>query len=431
MLARGLSARLVFSSRLSWDQAANPLSLALSQRAPTAPSLIDLTLGNPTQALPQLYDAELRRALAGLADPAGLRYEPSPRGLPACRRAIADYYQGRGIAIDPDHLVLCASTSEAYSWLFQLLCDPGDAVLFPQPSYPLIDFLARLSAVQVQPYPLRFCLDHFALDLAALRNRAAPPGSVAPARALIAVSPNNPTGSVLRRSELVGLRRHCAQHALALIVDEVFSDYVLRPSAASAAHLPAEPDGPLLPSVLAEPAAADAQPLSFVLSGLSKVLGLPQLKLGWIHVSGPEPLRSQAQDRLELIADTFLSVNTPVQLAAPALLQQQSRISAELRRHVQDNLIALSQQLAGTAITPLPVEAGWYAILRLPAVRSEDEWTLALLQEDDVLVHPGYFFDLIEPGKAFIVVSLLTPADDFQRGLARLSNRVAQVLHSG
>jgi alanine-synthesizing transaminase len=417
----------VFSTRLTWDQATNPLTLALLHRPPTAPPILDLTVGNPTQALPQIYDAPLREALGALADPAGLRYEPTPRGLLDCRRAIADYYARRGIAIDPEHLVLCASTSEAYSWLFQLLCDPGDAVLFPQPSYPLIDFLARLSAVQVLTYPLRFCLDQFVLDAAGLAAIATESATGGRPRALIAISPNNPTGSVLRRSDLSLLRRHCAAGELALIVDEVFSDYLLS-SPSPADGTPEE--NPLIPSVLGEPA-AEAQPLTFVLSGLSKVLGLPQLKLGWIHVSGPEPLRSQAQDRLELIADTFLSVNTPVQLASVGLLREQNRIAAALTSHVAANLRRLAAILTGSAISPLPVEAGWYAILRLPAIRSEDEWTVSLLQDDDVLVHPGYFFDLLEPGKAFVVISLLAPADVFQRGIARLRDRVAQVLQPG
>ncbi len=417
----------MFSTRLTWDQATNPLTLALLQRPPTAPPILDLTVGNPTQALPQIYDAPLREALGALADPAGLRYEPTPRGLLDCRRAIADYYARRGIAIDPEHLVLCASTSEAYSWLFQLLCDPGDAVLFPQPSYPLIDFLARLSAVQVLSYPLRLCLDQFVLDAAGLAAIATESATGGRPRALIAISPNNPTGSVLRRSELSLLRRHCVASELALIVDEVFSDYLLStPSPAALTRA----ENPLIPSVLGEPA-AEAQPLTFVLSGLSKVLGLPQLKLGWIHVSGPEPLRSQAQDRLELIADTFLSVNTPVQLASVGLLREQNRIAAALKSHVAANLQSLAAILTGSAISPLPVEAGWYAILRLPAVRSEDEWTVSLLQDDDVLVHPGYFFDLLEPGKAFVVISLLAPADVFQRGIARLRDRVAQVLQRG
>lgn len=413
----------MFSSRLSWDQSHNPLTVALQARPATAPPLFDLTVGNPTQALPQLYDDDLATALTGLGDAAGLRYEPTPRGLPTCRAAIADYYRSRGLAIDPEQLVLCASTSEAYSWLFQLLCNPGDAVLFPQPSYPLIDYLARLSAVNVVPYALRDCVDHFALSADELS--AATTAAAGRARALITVSPNNPTGSVLRGAELALLRRHCAQEGLSLIVDEVFSDYLLQPPAAAAMAADR-----LVPSVLGEPAAAEAQPLTFVLSGLSKVLGLPQLKLGWIHVSGPEPLRSQAQDRLELVADTFLSVSTPVQLAAPALLAQQPRLRAALLAHVQDNLQTLRQTLAGSAVSSLPVEAGWYCILRLPAVLSEDEWTVRLLRDDDVLVHPGYFFDLCQPGKAFVVVSLLPPRDIFQRGLARLRDRVAHVLHS-
>lgn len=369
-----------------------------------------------------------------------LHYEPTPRGLLPCREAVAAYYARRGISVNPDQLVLCASTSEAYGWLFQLLCDPGDGVLFPQPSYPLIDHLARLNGVHVIPYPLRFCGDHFVLDRSALEQQAQGMDAASPAsqnkarpRALICVSPNNPTGSILRRSELHALWGLCRNRNLALIVDEVFSDYGLLDPAAP----PENQRDPRLPSVLTEiPFSSgrnsdDDPSLTFVLSGLSKVLGLPQLKLGWIHICGPEPLRSEAQDRLELIADTFLSVNTPVQQAAARLLSLQPQLGAALRSHLQSNLDRLRVVLQGSAVSALPVEGGWYAVLRVPAVLSDEDWALRLLQQDGVLVHPGYFFDLHEPGMAFVVISLLTAEADFQAGLQALRDRVTQVLHSG
>lgn len=434
---RGICAD-VFSQRLPWHAPPNRLSHALDSVHQAETSLIDLTLANPTQALPTLYDDAVLQALTALGSPSALRYEPTPRGLLSCRRAISTYYARRGIAVNPDHLVLCASTSEAYGWLFQLLCDPGDGVLFPQPSYPLIDHLARLNSVEVIPYPLRFCGDRFVLDRHALvqqATRAGESGSgespnkngVRP-RALISISPNNPTGSVLRHSDRKNLWQVCKAEGLAWIVDEVFSDYVFPDSVPGT--------DPMLPSVLSdipfstsEPSETEA-PLTFVLSGFSKVLGLPQLKLGWIHVSGPEPLRSEAQDRLELIADTFLSVNTPVQQAAAELLALQPRLCAELRSHLQTSLGVLRHELAGSAISPVPVEGGWYAVLRLPAVLSEEDWALRFLQHDHVVVHPGYFFDLHDPGKAFAVISLLPAHESIQRGLQRLRDRVTQILNS-
>ncbi len=431
----------MFSQRLPWHTPENRLSAALETARAASTSLRDLTVANPTTAHPHLYDEAMQQAMATLGSAAVLRYEPTPRGLPSCRQAIAAYYARRGLVIDPEHLVLCASTSEAYSWLFQLLCDPGDGVLFPQPSYPLVDHLARLSSVEVLPYPLRFCGDHFAIDRQALEQQAAAQGEKGTsnsadkkgvrARALISISPNNPTGSVLRHSELRILREVCAKRDLALIVDEVFSDYVF---SAPPAGSQVDPD-PRLVSVLADTPFSSSQtsqdrPLTFVLSGFSKVLGLPQLKLGWIHISGPEPLRSQAQDRLELLADTFLSVNTPVQLAAPALLALQPQIGSALRQHVQQNWDRLRHELAGSAVSPLPVDGGWYAVLRLPAVLSEEAWALRFLHEDGVVVHPGYFFDLHEPGMTFAVISLLTAREEFLSGLRSLRARVTQVLDS-
>lgn len=412
----------MFSNRLTWDQATNPLTLALLHRPSTAPPILDLTVGNPTQALPQIYDAPLREALGALADPAGLRYEPTPRGLLDCRRAITDYYARRGIAIDPEHLVLCASTSEAYTWLFQLLCDPGQSVLFPKPSYPLLEFLAGLSAAPLRPYPLSFeggRSGRWWLQPTALRQAC-----TADTRAVVVVSPNNPTGSLLRRSELMALCALCRERDLALIVDEVFSDYVLTEPPGEPAAATREAADPLIPSVLAAvQELGAAAPLCFVLSGLSKVVGLPQLKLGWVHVGGPEPLRQQAQDRLELVADTFLSVGTPVQLATPALLSWQPQVRAAITARLRENLVLLAAAVHDTACQLLPVEGGWYAVLRLPRLMSEEEWALLLLQRDQVLVHPGYFYDFAQ--EAYLVLSLLTPPAVLAQGVQRLAARVA------
>lgn len=390
-----------FSRRVPWHLPHNPLSQAVAARRRLGLPLLDLTVSNPTAALPELYDPSL---LAPLADPRGLRYEPSPQGLPEAREAVGAYYHRRGLAVDPQHVVLSASTSEAYAWLFQLLCEPGERVLFPVPSYPLIELLAGVCGVHVDPYALYYD-GRWRIDPAALERELTPA-----TRALVLVSPNNPTGSFLHRDELAPLVALCARRDVTLIVDEVFGDYPL--SAASAG-------GDAAVGSLLELAAPEA--LVFVLSGLSKVVGLPQLKLGWIVTRGPEPLRTQAQDRLEILADTFLSVGTPVQLAAPSLLAQSERLRDAISRRTRENLDALGAAVAGTACQVLPVEGGWYAVLRLPRVLTEEEWVLAFL-EAGVLCQPGYFFDFAE--EAYAVVSLLCRPEPFRLGVRRIVERV-------
>ena len=359
-----------------------------------------------------------------MAQERGLRYEPSPQGAPEARRSIAAYYAARGITVAPEHLVLSASTSEAYTWLFQLLCDPGQQVLFPQPSYPLLEFLAGLSAVQLLPYPLHYeggASGHWWLGVGALRAAC-----TADTRAVVVVSPNNPTGSFLRRSELLALCALCRDRGLALIVDEVFSDYALRRSPPDHAAAAREARDPLILSVLAAvQELGDQAPLCFVLSGLSKVVGLPQLKLGWVHVGGPEPLRQRAQDRLELIADTFLSVGTPVQLATPHLLAEQPRVRNAIAARLEENLQLLRAALHDSACELLPVEGGWYAVLRLPQLLSEEDWALLLLAEDGIVIHPGYFYDFAK--EAYLVLSLLGAPAVLAEAARRLVQRVAAV----
>lgn len=404
----------MFSRRLPFDAPHNPLTRLLAERAAQGVHPIDLTCGNPTVALPTLYGPALLDRMQAMTSAAVLQYDPTPRGLPAARQAIAAYYQRRNLAVDPEHLTLSASTSEAYSWLFQLLCDPGDEVLFPRPSYPLLDDLGSLAGVAVTNYPLCFAGDRFHIEEAALRARLSPR-----TRALVVVSPNNPTGTRLTRHELHSVQDLCAQHDLALIVDEVFSDYDLPPSSPG-------PSAQALSSVLAAQGDRPPRALTIVLSGFSKVLGLPQLKLGWIHTSGAEPLRTQAQERLERVADTFLSVGTPVQLAAAALLEEQSRIQQGICQRLRDNWHLLDRLLVGTAISRVPAEAGWYALLRVPAVQSEEAWVLALLAQHNVLCHPGYFFDL--DFAAHLVVSLLTDPHDLHVGITRMLQHCAQLL---
>jgi aspartate/methionine/tyrosine aminotransferase len=410
-----------FSRRLPWESPPNRLAIATAEARASGAALLDLTVSNPTRALPAIYPPDLLTALlAPFADPAGLRYEPSPQGAAEARGSIADYYQRCGVRARPEHLILCASTSEAYTWLFQLLCDPGDAVLYPKPGYPLLEFLAGLSAVRLDAYPLVF--EGGARGRWWLGQSALEAACTAATRAVVVVSPNNPTGSFLRKSELRYLCALCRRRGLALIVDEVFADYgELGMTAASE-----DARDPLVRRVL--PAIAelgDAAPLCFVLSGLSKVVGLPQLKLGWISIAGPEPLRQAAQDRLELVADTFLSVSTSVQLAAPALLREQPRLGAAITARLRHNLQQLAEAVRDTACQLLPVEGGWYAVLRLPRLLSEEEWALLLLREDGLLVHPGYFYDFER--EAHLVLSLLVEPAILVEGVRRLVARVAAV----
>jgi len=308
------------------------------------------------------------------------------------RRAVSVYYES---TVDPSHILLTASTSEAYAYLFKLLCNPGDQVLVPRPSYPLFECLAGLEAVEVRQYPLVYH-DGWAIDLDALRDAVSER-----TRAVVVVNPNNPTGSFLKLAELQKLSELCAERGMALISDEVFADY-------SFAEDPAR----------VKTVTHAEQCLAFSLSGLSKVAGLPQMKLGWIVVSGPEKLRSEAIERLEWIADAYLSVSTPVQCAGPQLLAAGEQVRRQILRRTIANLALARSVFCGSAITILEVEGGWYITLRMPRIRSEEEWTLELLEQCGVLVQPGFFYDFEE--EAYLVVSLLTPPEVLREGLARI-----------
>jgi hypothetical protein len=379
-----------FSNRLPADTAPNALTRAVAALRAANISFADLTESNPTTA-GLAYPEGL---LAALSDARGLRYEPHPLGLWSAREAIAGDFARRGAAVDPAHVVLSASTSEAYSWLFKLLCSPGERVLVPQPSYPLFEHLTRLEGVQTSPYALDY---HGRWEIDVERIRSAPPD----ARAVLLVSPNNPTGSYVSRQELEDLTRCCRERGWALVVDEVFADY------------------PLEVADAVTDVAARADVLAFTLGGASKSLGLPQVKLGWMLVGGPPEQRDAALASLELIADTFLSVATPVQVAAASLLDRASAVRASIHDRVRRNL-ARAREIARThpACDLLRVEGGWSAVVRLPATRDEDTLVLDLLQRHRVLVHPGYYFDL--PRGTFAVISLLTPEETFAGGFARL-----------
>ena len=384
--------RPMFSERTRWDLRPNRLAERLAAKRAAGARVLDLTESNPTRAgltgPPDL--------LSPLARAGALRYEPSAFGLPAARAAVAADFARRGFPLAPDRVLLSASTSEAYAFLFKLLCDPGDEVLVPRPGYPLFEFLATLESVRVRAYPLAHD-GEWHLDLAALRSLLGPR-----TRAIVVVNPNNPTGAYLKREESDALVSLCAERRIALVSDEVFADFALRDDARRAASV-----------------ARDGPALAFALGGLSKSCGLPQLKLAWTAVTGPEGLVRDALARLEVVADTYLSVSTPVQLAAPELLARREELQAPIRERVRSNLDALRAAVGpGCPATILPPEGGWSAVLRVPATLTEEDRVTRLLEERDVLVHPGYFFDF--PAEAYLVLSLLPRPADFAEGVARV-----------
>jgi alanine-synthesizing transaminase len=380
------------SSRLPADLSPNAVSRAMSDLAARGVPWIDLTASNPTDAgLP--YPPDL---LAGLADRAALRYEPRPFGLPAAREAVARDYARRGITIPADRIVLTVSSSESYSFLFKLLCDPGDNVLVPAPSYPLFEHLSGLEGVGVRSYRTEY---HGAWSIDADEVARTVDDRT---RAMLVVSPNNPTGAWLKRGELRSLTSLCLDRGLALVGDEVFCDYPIDPAPDAAA------------SVLEQ-----AHVLTFGLGGLSKSFGLPQVKLGWLAVAGPDPLVQAAMGRLELICDTYLSVGTPVQVASPQIMARGQSVQQAILQRVRGNYETL-RRMAETspACAVLRVEGGWSAVLRVPAIESDEQTVLGLLRDHGVLVHPGYFFDFAQDGH--LVLSLLVRPDDFRLAVERI-----------
>ena len=385
------------SSRLPADLAPNRLTDAVARRRAGGSGLVDLTESNPTRA-GLAYPPDL---LAPLASAAALAYAPQPFGVVSAREAVVADYARRGVATTTDRVCLAASTSEAYAWLFKLLCDPGDRVLVPRPSYPLFEHLTALECVEASPYELDLH-GHWRIDVDALARQIDER-----TKAVLVVSPNNPTGSVIDRAELDALAAVCAAHDLVLIGDEVFADYRLDGEAPA-------------PSVIDQ-----AQAVAVSLGGLSKSVGLPQVKVAWMAVGGPAEAAGRVMAGLEIIADTFLSVSTPAQVALPELLARGTVVRDEIRGRTARNLAALAAAVAAVpAVTLLPPAGGWCAVLQVPSMRHEEALVLTLVEQDGVLVHPGYFFDF--PREAFLVVSLLVAPDNFDAGLARVLARVTE-----
>jgi hypothetical protein len=387
----------MFSTRTNWPLTPNRLSELLRERRARGLPIMDLTESNPTRC-GFAFDGDA--ILAPLRDHRSLTYEPDPRGLRTAREAVAQYYSERGVQLDPGQIFLTASTSEAYSYVFRLLANPGDKILAPQPSYPLFDFLGALNDVDVLPYPLMYD-DGWQVDFERLTT-----SWETRARAVLVVHPNNPTGSYLQKRELRRLIDICYPHRAAIIADEVFADY----------GFAADPE-----RVVTH--AQESEALTFTLSGLSKICALPQMKLGWIVVNGPAELRDEAQARLEVIADTYLSVSAPVALATPAWLAQRHPIQWEILERVRANLRKLDELLTpGLTVTRLKVEGGWYAILRVPSTRSDEDWAAKFLTQDGVSVHPGHFYDF--PSEGFLVLSLLPAREVFENAAGRVISRI-------
>ncbi len=383
----------MFSKRTDWKLTPNRFTEAQQELRAAGMEILDLTISNPTRA-GLAYDAEA--ILNSLISPDALDYDPQPKGLRSAREAVAGYYrqQHEGFDVDPESLVLTTSTSEAYSYVFRLLCNPDDEILVPKPSYPLFEFLADLQDVKLVPYPLIY--DHgwqidFPSLYKAVNHRT---------RAVVVVHPNNPTGSYVSDAERNALNSFCREYKLSLIVDEVFLDY---------AH-----DG-----VPRSTFAANQEVLTFTLSGLSKISGLPQMKLAWVAASGPKDEVNAALARLEVIADTYLSMNAPIQLATPVLLDQRKNIQPLLLDRLRSNLEELDRQLARQKTCQrLEAEGGWYNVLRVPVTQSDEDLAIDVLRKLSVLVHPGHFYDF--PGDGFLVVSLITPPEIFREGIERV-----------
>ena len=384
----------MFADRTSWNLTTNRLAKALSQHRARGRSLFDLTVSNPTEC-GFVYDNDA--ILQALSNPAATIYQPEPRGMATTRRAIAEYYAARGCDVSAEDILLTTSTSEAYSFVFRLLCNPGDELLIPAPSYPLFDFLADIQDVKLIRYPLFY--DHgWAIDFHALEQTITPR-----TRGVIVVHPNNPTGHYTNSTAMKHLNDICSAKKMAIIADEVFLDFSLT----EGSH----------PSF-----AANCETLTFTMSGLSKIAGLPQMKAAWLITSGAEPWKSQACERLEVIADAYLSMNAPIQLALPSFLQQRTGFQKQLIARVRGNLRELDRQIAAQkSCSRLEVEGGWYVVLRVPATRSDEDLAVDLLESSDVYVHPGHFYDF--PSDGYLIASLITPEHDFAEGIKRLLAR--------
>jgi aspartate/methionine/tyrosine aminotransferase len=388
----------MFSERTNWKLAQNRFTQALEEVRGRGAKILDLTISNPTRAGLH-YDEQA--ILGALASPRALDYDPQPKGLREARQAVAAYYREEHEVrdLDAEQIILTTSTSEGYSFVFRLLCNAGDELLVPKPSYPLFEFLADLQDVKLVPYELIY--DHgWQMDFPSLQKAV-----TTQTRGVVVVHPNNPTGSYVQDGEVETLNSFCREQRLAVIADEVFLDYGLQTTRHASF-------------------AGNREVLTFTLSGLSKIAALPQMKVAWVVTSGPPEQSVEAMARLEIISDTYLSMNAPLQWATPALLAQRKKIQAQLLERVNENLAELDRQLAAQAVCQrLSVEGGWYAVLRVPVTRSDEELAIELVTERSVLVHPGHFYDF--PRDGYLVLSLITPQREFADGMRAVLEKLS------
>ncbi|HEY6950782.1 MAG TPA: pyridoxal phosphate-dependent aminotransferase [Bacteroidota bacterium] len=384
----------MFSSRTGWNLAPNDLSRLLDEKRRKNEPIIDLTESNPTRC----SFSYSRNILQALATDRSLLYEPDPRGLLSARERVAAYYGKIGLPVNPDNIILAASTSEAYTHLFRLLCNPGENVLVPKPGYPLFEYLCNHNDVEASFYRLRYD-DEWQIDFESLQN-----AFDQSTRAILLVHPNNPTGSFIKPLERQRIVDFARQNNLALIVDEVFSEFSLTEVTRQRSF------------------AAEENVLTFTLNGISKMLGLPQMKLAWLTASGGADVVREAVRRLEFIADTYLSVGTPIQQALPTLLDDGGNVTAQITNRIRTNREKLSSALTGLPASLYNADAGWNAILRLPGIKSDEAWALDILRGKNVLVHPGHFFEMEQ--ESSVVVSLLPPQAVFTDGIGGILDAV-------
>jgi len=391
-----MSDSLPFSRRTDWPLSSNQFSIDLEDLRNSDTLILDLTESNPTNCGFSYLENGI---IKSLAEAVNLCYTPTPRGNLCAREAICDYYREKGLKVDPQQIFLTSSTSEAYTYLFRLLVDPGEQVLFPCPSYPLFSFLGDLNDVRIDTYTLAY-EKKWNINLNSMRRALCDD-----AKAIVLVNPNNPTGSYIRHRELEAINVLCCKQNISLICDEVFADFIFDQTDDYVSLV------------------GNDQVLTFVLGGISKTLGLPQMKLSWIVINGPQNLVHVSTERLEVIADTYLSVNTPTQNALPQWLDNRKTIQTEITNRIKNNLSFLKKRIAGTnGCEVLVADGGWYAIVKIPDTYNEEQWVLTFLNEDHVAVHPGYFFDF--PSGTFIIVSLLPMMDTFEDGIKRIVKRI-------
>jgi aspartate/methionine/tyrosine aminotransferase len=386
----------MFSARTAWSSEQNRLSLLVEEKRRRGDSILDLMESNPTRCG---FTYPTREILNALSSTQVLSYQPHPRGLLSARRAIAEYYNSGGVSVDPAHIMLTASTSEAYAFLLTLLCNPNDEIAVARPGYPLLEFLAKTTGVTLNRYRLAYDgtwrIDWPSLE-SAVTDRT---------RAIVLVHPNNPTGSYITPEDFARVCNFAAERQCAVIVDEVFWPFALAPS-----YTPVRSVGFPSPAIL------------FSLNGISKLAALPQMKLSWFIVDGPGEQVARAFERLDILADTFLSVNTPVQVALPVILRSAPGMIEQIRNRIQSNYRCLQEALTGSSVSVLCAEGGWYAVLQLPQCRNDESWAIEILSRSDVHTFPGSFFDMDQP--ACLVVSLLPPAPIVREGAMRIRRTV-------